>query len=122
MPEIPEKFILVFEELKKILQKYETELVLKTDNEEVYYLDGPYSEQFKRDLFFGSVTIKKRYVSYHLMPIYMYPELVDSLPESLKKRKQGKSCFNFTKVDETLFQALAELTQIGFERFKADHL
>ena len=54
------------------------------------------------------------------MPVYMYPELLDGLPESLKKRVQGKSCFNFKKVDAAQFEALAVLTQAGFERFRAE--
>ena len=35
-----------------------------------------------------------------------------------KKRMQGKSCFNFTTVDEVLFAELSQLTAAGFKRFK----
>jgi hypothetical protein len=35
---------------------------------------------------------------------------------------QGKSCFNFSKLDEELFQELAQLTQAGFERYKQEGL
>jgi hypothetical protein len=35
---------------------------------------------------------------------------------------QGKSCFNFTSVDEKLFNELAELTERGYERFKQEKL
>lgn len=30
---------------------------------------------------FGLVRIEKNDVSYHLMPVYMYPDLLDDLPE-----------------------------------------
>jgi hypothetical protein len=35
---------------------------------------------------------------------------------------QGKSCFNFTKVDEGLVEELAELTRAGIERFRQAQL
>jgi hypothetical protein len=33
---------------------------------------------------------------------------------------QGKSCFNFTKVDEALFAELGELTRTGFDATGGD--
>lgn len=60
---------------------------------------------------FGTVTIKKSYVAYHLMPLYTHPELADGISAELAQRKQGKTCFNFTRVDEALFKELARLTR-----------
>lgn len=60
---------------------------------------------------FGSVTVKKTYVAYHLMPMYTDPALGDSVSEALAKRRQGKTCFNFKKVDEPLFTELAALSR-----------
>jgi hypothetical protein len=56
------------------------------------------------------------------MPVYAFPELLDPISPGLKKRMQGKSCFNFTSVDEKLFNELAELTERGYERFKQEKL
>jgi hypothetical protein len=112
----------VYEELKGYLKKYEPDLQVTEEGEGKYSLDAAYSEQYKRDMFFGSVTIGKRYVSYHLMPVYVFPELLDEISPGLKKRMQGKSCFNFTKVDEALFEELTQLTQTGFERYREDGL
>lgn len=36
---------------------------------------------------------------------------------ALRRRLQGKSCFNFTTVDEPLFEELAQIAQAGFERY-----
>lgn len=52
------------------------------------------------------------------MPVYAMPALLDGLSPELGRRRQGKSCFNFTRVDETLFDELASLTAIGIERFR----
>ena len=56
-------------------------------------------------------------VSFHLMPVYASPELLMKMSPELKKRMQGKSCFNFKSVEETLFKELARLTSVGFTRF-----
>ena len=60
---------------------------------------------------FGTVTVKKSYVAYHLIPLYAAPELAADLPPELAKRRQGKTCFNFKAVDEAAFDALAMLTE-----------
>ena len=111
----------VFEELKNILKPYARQLTLKADTPDTYYLDGPYSEKWKKQLFFGSAQIKKNYVSFYLMPVYMYPDLLKDVSPALKKRMQGKSCFNFKKVEADLFEELAALTRKGAEKFKEEN-
>ena len=110
----------VFEQLKSILKPYASSLTLKTDTPDTYYLDGPYSERWKKELFFGSAQIKKNYVSAHVMPVYAHPELLDGISPELRKRMQGKSCFNFKKVDEPLLAELGDLIDRGTARFEAD--
>lgn len=114
-------FPTVFEELKNILKPYAQNLTVKTDTADTYYLDGPYSERWKKELFFGSAQIKKNYVSFYLMPVYMYPELLNDVSPELKKRMQGKSCFNFKKVEAELFRELEALTRSGAEKFKKEN-
>lgn len=115
-----DEFPIVFEQLKKILKPYAKTFTIKADTADSYYIDGPYSEKWKKDLFFGSAQIKKNYVSFYLMPVYMYPELQKNISPELKKRMQGKSCFNFKKVEPELFRELAELTKQGAERFNKE--
>jgi hypothetical protein len=69
-------------------------------------------------MFFGAVQTKKNYVSYHLMPVYVYPDLLDGISPELRRRMQGKSCFNFSRVDETLVAELARLTERGLQRYR----
>lgn len=116
-----EDFPAVFEQLKSILKPHAQNLTVKTDTADTYYLDGPYSEKWKKELFFGSAQIKKNYVSFYLMPVYMYPELLQDISAELKKRMQGKSCFNFKKVEPELFAELASLTRRGAEKFKKEN-
>jgi hypothetical protein len=114
-------FPVIFKQLKNILQPYSKNLTVKTDTADTYYLDGPYSEKWKKELFFGSAQIKKNYVSFYLMPVYMYPVLLQGVSPELKKHMQGKSCFNFKKVEPELFDELAELTRKGAEKFKEEN-
>ncbi len=66
----------------------------------------------------AGIRVGKSYVSYYLMPVYGLPELVDGISPELKRRMQGKACFNFTRVDEALFSELATLTATGIERYR----
>jgi len=111
-------FPLVFEHLKNILKPFEPKLTVTADTPEAYSLDGPYSEKWKKQLFFGSAQIKKNYVSFYLMPVYMFPDLLKDISPELRKHMQGKSCFNFKKVEPDLFEELSELTRKGVERFR----
>ena len=65
----------------------------------------------KQPGWFGAVTTKKSYVAYHLMPLYAAPALADGISPALAKRRQGKTCFNFKKPDEALFDELSALTR-----------
>ena len=108
---------LVFEKLKAILKPFASKLNVKSDSPDNFYLEGAYSEKWKKELFFASAQIKKNYVSFYLMPVYMYPDLLKNISPELKKHMQGKSCFNFKKFEKSLFDELKQLTQQGFERF-----
>jgi len=114
-------FALVFERLKRILQPYAGNLIVKANTADAYSLDGPYSETWQKEVFFGAAQVKKNYVSFYLMPVYMYPELLDEISPALKKRMQGKSCFNFKEVENELFDELAILTRKGAEKFKEEN-
>ena len=111
----------VFEQLRNILKPHAKNLKVTTDTSDSYSLDGPYSEKWKKDIFFGSVQVKKNYVSFYLMPVYMYPELLNKISPELKKRMQGKSCFNFKKVEPELFKQLEDLTRKGVEKFREEN-
>jgi hypothetical protein len=62
--------------------------------------------------FVAGVRPGKRYVSFYLMPVYGFPELAQDMSPELRRRMQGKSCFNFTIVDEAL-------TAQGLDRYEA---
>lgn len=111
-------FPAVFARLKAILTPYAPKMVVAKDGPEWYYLDTRSIGANKRPICFAAVRLGKRYVSFYLMPIYMNPTLQATVSAALKKRQQGKSCFNFTAVDEPLFAELKALTKAGADGFK----
>jgi hypothetical protein len=64
------------------------------------------------------VRLGKAYVSFHLVPLYMCPALAKSVSPALKKRMQGKACFNFKADPEPeLIAALTRLTAAAFQQW-----
>ncbi len=109
-----------FQRLAAIFAPYRHELVVTTDEPEHLSLDAPPSTAYAKGLFFGAVKIGKRYVSFHLMPVYVHPDLLDDISPELRRRMQGKSCFNFTTQDEVLFAELGRLTRSGIDAYRRD--
>ena len=116
MPQ-PNDFAQTFLKLKAIFKPYAKKLIVVHDTDTNYYLDTRYVMKNKHHLFFGAVRVGKAYVSFHLMPVYAFRELLDSMSPELRKHMQGKSCFNFKNVDKELFKELAGITKTGFAKF-----
>jgi len=106
-----------FTQLKEIFAPYENKLIVVADTRDNYSLDVNYVMKNKRRLYFGGVKRGKAYVSFYLMPVYAFQGLTEKISPDLKKRMQGKSCFNFTAPDEKLFNELRKLTKAGFTQF-----
>jgi hypothetical protein len=112
----------VFGQLKHILQEYEQNLVVHTDRPGDYVLYTPFAEAHKKEVFFGSVKIQKSYVSFQLMPVYVFPDLLEGISPKLRARMQGKSCFNFKTIEPSQVKELAQLCKRGVDRFKKGKL
>jgi uncharacterized protein YdhG (YjbR/CyaY superfamily) len=52
---------------------------------------------------------QKNYVSLHLMPLYVSPELKAKLDNSGKKVKCGKGCINFKRAEDLPLETIAEI-------------
>jgi hypothetical protein len=112
-------FAPVFAALRGLFTPYEGKLAARTPTPQYVYLESHEPRYKGRPMFFAAVRTGKNYVSYHLMPVYGCPELLEGASPELMKRMQGKACFNFTSVDERLFAELAQLTQAGYDKFKS---
>jgi len=107
----------VFDELKSIFKPYARKMDVVSDTETQYWLNTRFIMKNKHPLAFGGVRLGKNYVSFHLMSLYASPDLWRNTSPELKKRMQGKSCFNFKQVDKELFSELRALTKDGAAKF-----
>lgn len=106
-----DSFELVFAQLRATMLAAAPEMVVAKDDPGSLELRTPAVDlKTKQPGWFGTVTTKKSYVAYHLMPLYTRPELADGMSPGLTKRKQGKTCFNFVRHDDALIRELAALT------------
>jgi hypothetical protein len=111
-------FDVVFAALKEVLARHSGRLSVKANTSREYTLvtrtPSPFPQHKGEPMFFGSVKAGKAYVSFHLMPLYMCATLTDGISSALKKRMQGKTCFNFKTVpDRDLLEELEKLTASG---------
>jgi hypothetical protein len=116
MPDKTE-FETVFEELKSILKPYAKKMDVAQDTDAYYLLNTRHIMKNKQPLCFGGVRLGKSYVSFYLMTVYASPNLLKAMSPELKKRMQGKSCFNFKAVDKKLFTELKTITKASAAKF-----
>ena len=120
-------FDIVFAHLKEILQKYAAPFTVKPDTDTkfgLYAQIGPATLKMwggkmkKPAMPVAWVEIGKAYVSFHLMGVYGNTALLKDMSKELKARMQGKTCFNFKKIDENIFRELDLLTSRSIDTFK----
>jgi len=112
----------LFKALADILRAHAENLHVVTDNADQLYINTHKLDAKNKPIFFGMVKQAKGKVTFHLMPIYCNPELLNDISPALKKKMQGKSCFNFKAVDEELFSELEQLTAKCLADYTAKHM
>jgi hypothetical protein len=109
----------VFAALRQLLESFRGNLAVQTDKPGNYHLEAPSILHRGKSLYFAGVRTNKNYVSFHLLHMYYNPAAVKALSPALRKRMQGKACFNFTAVDEACFAELGRLIAEGLKRYKS---
>jgi hypothetical protein len=101
----------VFAQLKAILVKHAKKASVAHDTADHYYLNEAAPDAKGKPVFLAAAKIGEGKVAFHLMPVYSNPDLLSDISPELKKRMQGKSCFNFSSVDEDLLRELEQLVK-----------
>ncbi len=101
-----------------MLRRQAGRLTVKEDSPDCFCLEGGSHPTHKQPMPVAWVQVGKSYVSFHHMGVYARPELLTGVSKELKARMQGKSCFNFTSVTETLFAELEALSARAFDVFR----
>ena len=108
-------FDAVFDRLKQVIEPYAREMHVSADNATNFSVDMAPPGERNPTTWFAAVRRGKRYVSIYLIPVYAEPSLLDGASTELVRRQQGKSCFNFTKVDEPLIGELEAILRRGHD-------
>jgi hypothetical protein len=111
-------FEAVHARLRKIILGSRGELVVTKDGPGGVAIEIPGLEG-KPWGYVAGTRLGKSYVSFYLMPVYASPELAATLSPELRKRMQGKACFNFTKIDEGLLAELEAVTARWIPGYRA---
>lgn len=114
-PSGPADLAPVHDRLKAIFGPFRASLSVTKDGPDGLYLELPGYEGNPWG-YVGGTRLGKRYVSFYLMGVYGDEGLAASISPELRRRMQGKSCFNFTSIDEPLFAELATVTARAIER------
>jgi hypothetical protein len=99
----------IFIRLRALLHKHTKKLLTVHDTDDHFYVNSKRVDAKGKPIFFGAVKVGSGKVAVHLMPLYEQPTLLDGVSPTLKKRMQGKSCFNFDAIDDALFSELDRL-------------
>ena len=115
---MPAEFAPIFAALKSVMAEQQSGLAVQKDTPTEYSLVTKYPSPFPQHkghpMWFGAVKLGKAYVSFHLMPLYMSPALQKEISPPLKKRMQGKTCFNCkTLPDGELIADLKRLVAVA---------
>lgn len=114
----------VFARLRAILARHAARFTVTADTSDRYCLEGAvgpatlraWGGKMKRpQIPIAWAGIGKSYVSFHLMAADLVVR--DGISADLQKCMQGKTCFNFTTVDDALFRELECLTADGLAAF-----
>jgi hypothetical protein len=112
-----QEFDIAFQGLRKILKPYDTKLRVTKDGPGGYMSESKSIRYQRKPVMFAAIA-SKSYVAFHLFPVYMFPDLLHGISPELKKRMQGKTCWNFKRAEEPLFGELGKLVEASFQRFR----
>ena len=119
----------VFLQIKAKLTPYSKQLTVLTDRPNRYEIcaDKPYQVTSKKtgnvikkqNAYFAGIITQKNYVGFYFMPAYNN-DVLKSLPDNLRKKLKGKTCFHFKTADD--IKHLDALLKKGFDSFKNSNL
>ena len=101
--------------LRAILAPYEDRL----ETASIYNIPTLRRRGAKAHDWFAFVKPEPRHVSFYLLPMLSYPELMADVSPELARRRAGKSVLRFTAVDEAHLAELEKLVARAYERYMA---
>ncbi len=116
--------ILIFNKLKKNLEKFTPPMVVTMNSSNSSYeiignkpVPYGYNKKIVPGMFFALIAQRKDSVTFHFFPLYMDPKLKEVAP-SLYKCLKGKTCFHFNKEEQINEKELILLLEKGIIAWK----
>ena len=113
MPPTPEELDAIETRLRAILAPYESKL----ETASIYGIPTLRKPGAKAHDWFAFVKAEPKHVSFYLLPMLTYPELMADVSPALAKRRTGKSMLRFSAVDKPLFAELEGVVARAYERY-----
>jgi hypothetical protein len=101
--------------LRSILTPYESKL----ETASIYGMPTLRKAGATAHEWFAFVKPEARYVSFYLLPMLTFPEILAGASPALLKRRTGKSVLRFTALDEPLFAELEGVVAKAYEAYTA---
>ena len=101
--------------LDRILDPYRSLLEAST----IYGIPTMRRPGAKAHEWFAFVKPASKHVSFFLMPMLTWPDLLDGCSPALLKARKAKTAFNFASLDEELATELEALVARSYERYVA---
>ena len=124
MPITEKTRILIFNKLKKNLEKFTPPMVVTIDSSNSSYeiignkpVPYGYYKKIVPGMFFASLAQRKDSVTFHFFPLYMDTKLIEVAP-SLNKCLKGKTSFHFNKEEQINEKELTLLLEKGMIAWK----
>ena len=118
----------IFNVLKPMLSKYESEMKILSDFESRYELSGVGEYEVtsektgktttKEDPYFGAIIIQSKYLGLYLMAPYMFPDEFKGEFPLMDKALKGKSCFHIKKLDKELLIEAEQAIDWCYQKYK----
>lgn len=116
----------LFEDLRQRFLDMEGELQVRVNKEGHVELSGRkevmQGKQKVNEHYFASIVKKPGDVRFYFFPIYTHVDEFHDIPESMRKRLKGKSCFHIKKSDREELHHISDMMKTGLTLYIQDGL
>lgn len=122
-----EKLNSIFDELKKIMEKYSPPFSVKIPSkalakkksfELTSYKKVLIAGRPKDEVYFAGIIIQKSYVGFYYMLAYAEPEVNDQLSPEFLALLKGKTCFYIKNADKSILDEVKKALDIAVQKYK----
>lgn len=117
-----DKRIIIFQQLRKLLKKYEPPFIAKSDFDSRYELwsikDVTIAGRKRKEVFFAGLIIQSTYVGFYYMPVYTDVAIKKMFKKELLSTLKGKSCFHITSTDQVLLTQIRSALELGLALYR----